>query len=86
MIPAQHSAAVIAHVCMVHGSVGRFSTMFLQKLRRSNFVTPKNYLDFISTYAGLLQDKDQSILGESSSPLLRGAWNRAEEVVRWLSG
>lgn len=63
MIPERHSAAVIAHVCMVHGSVGDYSKMFLQKLRRSNYVTPKNYLDFISTYANLLEDKDQYILG-----------------------
>uniref|UniRef100_A0A8C7PKH0 AAA+ ATPase domain-containing protein n=1 Tax=Oncorhynchus mykiss TaxID=8022 RepID=A0A8C7PKH0_ONCMY len=62
MIPERHSAAVIAHVCMVHGSVGDYSKMFLQKLRRSNYVTPKNYLDFISTYANLLEDKDQYIL------------------------
>ncbi|XP_067084612.1 dynein axonemal heavy chain 10 [Osmerus mordax] len=78
MIPAQHSAAVIAHVCMVHGSVGRFSTMFLQKLRRSNFVTPKNYLDFISTYAGLLQDKDQAILAQCKR--LEGGLDKLEEA------
>lgn len=69
MIPETHSAAVIAHVCMVHGSVGEYSKMFLQKLRRSNFVTPKNYLDFISTYAKLLEDKDQYILGEKRPPI-----------------
>lgn len=65
MIPEWHCASVIAHVCMVHGSVGEYSNLFLQKLRRSNYVTPKNYLDFISTYANLLEDKDQYILGEN---------------------
>ena len=64
MVPESHSEAVIAHVRMVHESVGEFSTMFLQKLRRSNYVTPKNYLDFISTYVKLLEDKDNFILGE----------------------
>lgn len=64
MIPQSHSATVIAHVCMVHGSVGEYSKMFQQKLRRSNYVTPKNYLDFLSTYSNLLEDKDQYILGK----------------------
>ncbi len=64
MIPETHSAAVIDHVCMVHSSVGDYSKLFLQKLRRCNYVTPKNYLDFISTYSNLLEEKDQYILGE----------------------
>uniref|UniRef100_A0A3Q3E3F5 Dynein axonemal heavy chain 10 n=1 Tax=Labrus bergylta TaxID=56723 RepID=A0A3Q3E3F5_9LABR len=38
--------------------------LFLQKLRRCNFVTPKNYLDFINAYTNLLEEKDQYILGE----------------------
>lgn len=63
MIPEAHSEAVIDHVCMVHSSVDNYSTLFLQKLRRCNYVTPKNYLDFISTYSSLLEDKDEFILG-----------------------
>ncbi|KAG9351776.1 hypothetical protein JZ751_023027 [Albula glossodonta] len=62
MIPPEHLQQVINHVCMVHTSVGEYSKMFLQKLRRSNYVTPKNYLDFISTYSTLLEDKDMYIL------------------------
>ena len=64
MIPEAHSAEVIAHVCMVHSSVGDYSKLFQQKLRRCNYVTPKNYLDFISTYSNLLEEKDQYIMGE----------------------
>lgn len=64
MIPEEHAPAVIAHVCMVHTSVGDYSKLFLQKLRRCNFVTPKNYLDFINTYSSLLEENDQFILGE----------------------
>lgn len=64
MIPMAHSEAVIAHVCMVHSSVGDYSKLFLQKLRRYNYVTPKNYLDFINTYSNLLVEKDQYLLGE----------------------
>ncbi len=41
----------------VHLSVGKYSKEFQQKLRRVNHVTPKNYLDFISSYTRLLQVK-----------------------------
>lgn len=67
MVPEGLATSVIDHVCMVHASVGNYSKMFLQKLRRSNYVTPKNYLDFISTYSNLLDDKDKYILGQLST-------------------
>lgn len=70
MIPEAHTEAVIDHVCMVHGSVGEYSYLFQQKLRRSNYVTPKNYLDFIITYCNLLEDKDKYILGEVTAQLI----------------
>lgn len=55
---------MIEHMVMVHESVMDFSKRFLQKLRRSNHVTPKNYLDFINTYSKLLEEKNQFILGK----------------------
>lgn len=64
MIPQAHSDAVIDLACMVHRSVEQYSKLFQQKLRRCNYVTPKNYLDFISTYSILLEEKDQFILGK----------------------
>ncbi|KAM4616801.1 dynein axonemal heavy chain 10 [Polymixia lowei] len=83
MIPESHSAAVIAHVCMVHGSVGEYSKMFQQKLRRSNYVTPKNYLDFITTYANLLKDKDQYILAQCKR--LEGGLDKLVEASEQLA-
>ncbi|XP_074916070.1 dynein axonemal heavy chain 10 [Chelonoidis abingdonii] len=64
LIPAEHTEFVIEHIVMVHESVGNFSKKFLQKLRRSNYVTPKNYLDFINTYSKLLEEKNQFILAQ----------------------
>ncbi|XP_030648846.1 dynein heavy chain 10, axonemal [Chanos chanos] len=78
MIPESHAEAVINHVCMVHGSVGEYSKLFLQKLRRSNYVTPKNYLDFISTYSSLLEDKDKYILAQCKR--LEGGLDKLEEA------
>ncbi|KFO71450.1 Dynein heavy chain 10, axonemal, partial [Cuculus canorus] len=63
-IPPEHSESVIEHMVMVHESVGDFSNRFLQKLRRSNYVTPKNYLDFINTYSKLLEEKNEFILAQ----------------------
>ncbi|XP_053509735.1 dynein axonemal heavy chain 10 isoform X2 [Ictalurus furcatus] len=78
LIPAAHTEAVLGHVCMVHGSVGEYSKLFQQKLRRSNFVTPKNYLDFISTYSKLLEDKDKYILAQCKR--LEGGLDKLEEA------
>ncbi|CAL8247788.1 unnamed protein product [Merluccius merluccius] len=83
MVPESHSEAVIAHVRMVHESVGEYSTMFLQKLRRSNYVTPKNYLDFISTYIKLLEDKDDYILAQCKR--LEGGLDKLEEASGQLA-
>lgn len=66
MIPECNAEAVIDHVCMVHSSVSEYSKLFQQTLRRSNYVTPKNFLDFISTCLTLLEDKDKYILGKSA--------------------
>ena len=52
---------MVDHVVHVHLSVGGYSKEFQQKLRRVNHVTPKNYLDFISSYASLLRDKDKFV-------------------------
>nr|XP_061842332.1 dynein axonemal heavy chain 10-like isoform X1 [Nerophis lumbriciformis] len=78
MIPREHAHSVIAHVCMVHRSVGEYSILFLQKLRRANYVTPKNYLDFISTYSSLLKEKDEYILAQCKR--LEGGLDKLKEA------
>nr|XP_028567040.1 dynein heavy chain 10, axonemal isoform X2 [Podarcis muralis] len=69
LIPSEKTEAVIEHSVMVHGSVGLYSKRFQQKLRRSNYVTPKNYLDFINTYCKLLDEKNQFIWAEEKKKL-----------------
>ncbi|KAM3661462.1 dynein axonemal heavy chain 10 [Ammospiza maritima maritima] len=61
-IPPESFQSVVDHIVMVHESVGDFSKKFLEKLRRRNHVTPKNYLDFLNTYAKLLDEKNEFIL------------------------
>ncbi|XP_044053526.1 dynein axonemal heavy chain 10 isoform X1 [Siniperca chuatsi] len=83
MIPEAHSTAVIAHVCIVHRSVSDYSKLFQQKLRRCNYVTPKNYLDFISTYSNLLEEKDQYILALCKR--LEGGLDKLKEASEQLA-
>ncbi|KAH8417458.1 hypothetical protein KR222_000260 [Zaprionus bogoriensis] len=61
LIPADHREAIIEHVVHVHMTIQDYSKDYLTKLRRSNFVTPKHYLDYINTYLGLLSEKHKHI-------------------------
>ena len=86
LIPDDHQPSVVEHVVHVHLSVGQFSKEFQQKLRRSNHVTPKNYLDFISSYTKLLREKDKYICDQCSR--LSGGLtklNEASEQIKVLN-
>uniref|UniRef100_G1NVC6 Dynein axonemal heavy chain 10 n=1 Tax=Myotis lucifugus TaxID=59463 RepID=G1NVC6_MYOLU len=78
MIPEEHIEDLVEHVVLVHGSVGEFSKQFLQKLRRSNYVTPKNYLDFINTYSKLLDEKTQNNIAQCKR--LEGGLDKLKEA------
>lgn len=49
-------SSIVSHMVLVHQSVRTFSARFQEQLRRSNYVTPKNYLDFIHNYKHALAD------------------------------
>ncbi|XP_070572584.1 dynein axonemal heavy chain 10-like isoform X2 [Ptychodera flava] len=77
-IPDEHKPAVVQHVVFVHQSVGTYSIKFQQKLRRNNYVTPKNYLDFTSTYLKLLDEKTEYILAQCTR--LESGMTKLEEA------
>ncbi|XP_073737373.1 dynein axonemal heavy chain 10 [Callorhinus ursinus] len=79
MIPVENTDSVVEHVVLVHKSVGEFSQQFLQKLRRSNYVTPKNYLDFINTYSKLLDEKTQYNIAQCKR--LEGGLDKLKEAT-----
>ncbi|XP_014373608.2 dynein heavy chain 10, axonemal, partial [Alligator sinensis] len=79
LVPVENTEFVIEHIVTVHESVGDFSKKFLQKLRRSNYVTPKNYLDFINTYSKLLEEKNQFILAQCKR--LEGGLDKLKEAA-----
>ncbi|XP_025092040.1 dynein heavy chain 10, axonemal-like isoform X1 [Pomacea canaliculata] len=64
LIPGDWREEVVKHIVVVHQSVGDYSKRFMQKLRRNNYVTPKHFMDFISSYLKLLDTKDKYILGQ----------------------
>eukprot|EP00965_Chrysotila_dentata_P120561 3987064-Pleurochrysis_carterae.AAC.1 len=49
-LPEAHRQNIVQHMVTVHEEVRSQSENFIQQLKRYNYVTPKNYLDFISNY------------------------------------
>ena len=46
---------------LVHQSARNYSEQFFERLRRSNFVTPKNYLDFVANYKSMLGNNRENV-------------------------
>ncbi|KAL0219153.1 hypothetical protein P9112_004806 [Eukaryota sp. TZLM1-RC] len=49
--------SIVNHAVFVHCSVTKASEKFQETLRRYAYVTPKNYLDYLSKYKSLLSEK-----------------------------
>lgn len=60
-IPDDYKEPINDHVVFVHESLQHYSKEFLQILRRRNYVTPKHYLDYVTTYIRLLDEKSSFI-------------------------
>ncbi|XP_028177563.1 dynein heavy chain 10, axonemal, partial [Ostrinia furnacalis] len=63
-IPDEFRSIIVEHVVHVHMSVARYSVEFLLRLRRNNYVTPKHYMDFLTNYLSLLNEKDAFIIAQ----------------------
>lgn len=62
-LEAEVRSSIVSHMVVVHQSVRNFSARFQEQLRRSNYVTPKNYLDFIHNYKHALADNRTNFSG-----------------------
>jgi dynein heavy chain len=49
-LPDDIRKEIVQHITVIHESVRSASASFEERLRRFNYVTPKNYLDFINNY------------------------------------
>ncbi|KAK3777975.1 hypothetical protein RRG08_038771 [Elysia crispata] len=83
LIPPEHWSSLVEHCVLVHQSVIDYSIWFLQRLRRHNHVTPKNYLDFITCYLKLLKEKNVYIL--SLCERLHGGLAKIEDASAMLT-
>ncbi|KAL9651290.1 hypothetical protein ABK040_001243 [Willaertia magna] len=55
-LPQDLLESINKHMVKVHQSVEKFSERFIKEYKRYNYVTPKNYLDYIHTYKRLLEE------------------------------
>lgn len=60
-IPDDFKESINDHVVYVHESLHHYTREFRQILRRRNYVTPKHYLDYVTTYIRLLDEKSSYI-------------------------
>jgi hypothetical protein len=49
-IPDEFRPVILAHIVMVYMSVCKLSVDFVEQTRRTNYVTPKTFLDYIESY------------------------------------
>ena len=60
-LPQQMRNGIVSHMVMVHSDSMERSAAFLTQLKRYNYVTPKNYLDFISNYRSVLKEERRKV-------------------------
>lgn len=60
-LPDTSRPHIVDHMVMVHNYVTSASDRFEIQLKRHNYVTPKNYLDFISNYRSVLKEERRKI-------------------------
>jgi dynein heavy chain, axonemal len=75
-----HRQQVIEHMVFTHVSVRQASTKFSEELRRYYYVTPKNYLDFISNYKSQLKQHGKRI--DQSICRLQGGLQKLQDAAK----
>ncbi|CAF1414151.1 unnamed protein product, partial [Adineta steineri] len=56
---------IIEHMIMVHESANFYCDLYTEKMHRSAYATPKNYLDFIHTFIQLYKQKKDDLLKQA---------------------
>ncbi|GBO98705.1 Dynein heavy chain 2, axonemal [Eumeta japonica] len=64
---------------LIHSSVGRYCVKMWQELRRTNYVTPTNYLELVSGYKEMLQNKRAEVALQANK--LRNGLGKVEETT-----
>lgn len=65
-LPEEHRQQITNHIVYVHMSIQKYSKEYEEKLKRVNFATPKNYLDFLRTYKTSLDKNNKEFINLST--------------------
>eukprot|EP01105_Mastigella_eilhardi_P016134 TRINITY_DN3695_c0_g1_i1.p1 TRINITY_DN3695_c0_g1~~TRINITY_DN3695_c0_g1_i1.p1 ORF type:complete len:4489 (-),score=1285.68 TRINITY_DN3695_c0_g1_i1:87-13553(-) len=60
-LPDEFRNAIAEHMVFVHSSALKYAGRFEQQLRRSVYITPKNFLDYVHIYLDLIKQNYKSI-------------------------
>merc|ERR1711988_60401 len=78
-LPTEQRPGIVGHLVFAHREVMKLASRFADELRRKYYVTPKNYLDFISNYKLLLMTNDKKI--DESVKRLEGGLTKLIEAA-----
>ncbi|TMW57276.1 hypothetical protein Poli38472_003201 [Pythium oligandrum] len=79
-IPEEFRPQVTNHLVHAHLRVVKVAHQFAEELRRHYYVTPKNYLDFISNYRLQLKENNQKV--NASISRLKGGLTKLVEAAQ----
>ncbi|KAF5830619.1 hypothetical protein DUNSADRAFT_14266 [Dunaliella salina] len=79
VLPEDLRPQIVEHMITVHQSVRTFSARFQEELRRYNYVTPKNYLDFINNYKRALASNRKEV--DDMTQRLSGGLQKLEQAA-----
>mmetsp|Transcript_25191 Transcript_25191/g.84661 ORF Transcript_25191/g.84661 Transcript_25191/m.84661 type:complete len:4540 (+) Transcript_25191:178-13797(+) len=79
-LPAEQRESVVAHLVYSHMHVVGEATRFAAQLRRFYYVTPKNYLDYISNYSVCLSSNEKKV--DNSVKRLSGGLSKLVEAAK----
>jgi dynein heavy chain, axonemal len=78
-LPDEHRSNIIQHLVYTHQEVTSAASRFAEELRRYYYVTPKNYLDYISNYRSQLKINSKRIV--NSTKRLEGGLQKLIEAA-----
>ncbi|CAG9129073.1 unnamed protein product [Plutella xylostella] len=76
-------ASVASIMAVIHSSVGKCSVQMWEEMRRTNYVTPTNYLELVAGYKDMLNSKRVEIALQANK--LRNGLGKVEETTRLVA-
>lgn len=77
-LPEQQRESIVEHMVVVHQGVIEASERFYGELRRHNYVTPKNFLDYLANYRSGMKENKRKV--EDNMKRLGGGLTKLQEA------